>query len=160
MKYDASQISAAIPCGVGFLGAGLIWKRTETDEETGLVTQVVHGLKTAASVWLSAAVGIACGGGIYFAAFFGTCLVLLLLRFSSRTDDLNADLEDLSGYGIIPKENSKNIQKKLNMDNNDFEDFDTDDISSDLESMLDYGTIPKQDSESIQTKLNYDFSGS
>jgi putative Mg2+ transporter-C (MgtC) family protein len=52
MSWDASRISAAIPSGVGFLGAGLIFKKTEEDSGS----MVVHGLTTAASVWLSAAV--------------------------------------------------------------------------------------------------------
>ena len=54
MAWDASRISAAIPSGVGFLGAGLIFKKTEEDSGS----MVVHGLTTAASVWLSAAVRI------------------------------------------------------------------------------------------------------
>ena len=84
MEWDASRISAAIPSGVGFLGAGLIFKKTSDDENN----MVVHGLTTAASVWLSAAVGIACGGELYFAASFGTCLMMLLLRFGPRGSDM------------------------------------------------------------------------
>ena len=88
MDWDASRISAAIPSGVGFLGAGLIFKKTGDDQ------MVVHGLTTAASVWLSAAVGIACGGELYFAALFGTCLMMLLLRFGPRGSDALEDEED------------------------------------------------------------------
>jgi len=40
MGWDASRISAAIPSGVGFLGAGLIFKQQEKDEESG---DVQHG---------------------------------------------------------------------------------------------------------------------
>jgi hypothetical protein len=40
MEWDASRISAAIPSGVGFLGAGLIFKQAEKDEQSGDVT---HG---------------------------------------------------------------------------------------------------------------------
>merc|ERR1712238_591225 len=87
-SWDASRISAAIPSGVGFLGAGLIFKKTEEDS-----TMVVHGLTTAASVWLSAAVGIACGGELYFAGSFGTAL-MLLLRFGPRGSDVEEDDED------------------------------------------------------------------
>ena len=86
-KWDASRISAAIPSGVGFLGAGLIFKENKTSDEDGTSTQVVHGLTTAASLWLSAAVGIACGGELYFAASFGTAIMLLLLRFGPRGSD-------------------------------------------------------------------------
>ena len=90
MEWDASRISAAIPSGVGFLGAGLIFKKTDDEEKN----MVVHGLTTAASVWLSAAVGIACGGELYFAATFGTCLMMLLLRFGPRGSDHDDDDDD------------------------------------------------------------------
>ena len=52
MAWDASRISAAIPSGVGFLGAGLIFKEAEKDSKTGDTTHVVHGLTTAASLWI------------------------------------------------------------------------------------------------------------
>ena len=39
---------------------------------------------TAGSVWLSAAVGISCGGGLYFVAFYTTALLLVMLRFLPR----------------------------------------------------------------------------
>jgi uncharacterized membrane protein YhiD involved in acid resistance len=94
MEWDASRISAAIPSGVGFLGAGLIFKKTNDEADN----MVVHGLTTAASVWLSAAVGIACGGELYFAASFGTCLMMLLLRFGPRGSDAlddDADSEEV-----------------------------------------------------------------
>jgi uncharacterized membrane protein YhiD involved in acid resistance len=80
MGWDASRISAAIPSGVGFLGAGIIWK--QNDEETN--TQSVHGLTTAASLWLSAAVGIACSGELYVAASFAIAVMMILLRFGPR----------------------------------------------------------------------------
>jgi putative Mg2+ transporter-C (MgtC) family protein len=87
MTWDASRISAAIPSGVGFLGAGLIWKEAQRDAETGNTSHTVHGLTTAASLWLSSAVGIACGGGLFFAASFATAIILVLLRFGPRLTD-------------------------------------------------------------------------
>jgi uncharacterized membrane protein YhiD involved in acid resistance len=54
---------------VGFLGAGLIFKKEEKSN-SGDSNHVVHGLTTAASLWLSAAVGIACGGELYFPGKF------------------------------------------------------------------------------------------
>jgi putative Mg2+ transporter-C (MgtC) family protein len=50
---STSRIIQGIVAGVGFLGAGTIMRR-ETEES-------VHGLTTAASIWLAAAVGVACG---------------------------------------------------------------------------------------------------
>jgi putative Mg2+ transporter-C (MgtC) family protein len=106
MAWDASRVSAAIPSGVGFLGAGLIFKKEERSED-GDTSHVVHGLTTAASLWLSAAVGIACGGDLYFPASFGVALVLLLLRFGPRGSDENDEEEEEEG---IPQDFS--VDKK------------------------------------------------
>mmetsp|Transcript_10494 Transcript_10494/g.14817 ORF Transcript_10494/g.14817 Transcript_10494/m.14817 type:complete len:333 (-) Transcript_10494:460-1458(-) len=110
MNWDGSRVAAAIPSGVGFLGAALIWKQTTSDEVTGESSHTVHGLTTAASVWLSAAVGIACGGELYFAASFAIAVVLLLLRFGPRVvecdgeeehEDLMELLKQSKPYGTI-----------------------------------------------------------
>jgi putative Mg2+ transporter-C (MgtC) family protein len=93
MAWDASRISAAIPSGVGFLGAGLIFKEAEKDDK-GDITHVVHGLTTSASLWLSAAVGVACGGELYFAATFGVAVMLVLLRFGPRSAYVEENHED------------------------------------------------------------------
>eukprot|EP00980_Cylindrotheca_fusiformis_P015150 scaffold4183_cov137-Cylindrotheca_fusiformis.AAC.13 len=90
MSWDSSRVSAAIPSGVGFLGAGLIFKK-EDKNKPGEKNHIVHGLTTAASLWLSAAVGIACGGEIYFPACFVVALMMLLLRFAPRGGDDNTD---------------------------------------------------------------------
>lgn len=88
MAWDASRVSAAIPSGVGFLGSALIFKSNDEG------THAVHGLTTAASVWLSAAVGIACAGGLYFVSSFGTAIMLLMLRFGPRFNDDDDEDED------------------------------------------------------------------
>lgn len=89
MTWDSSRVTAAIPSGVGFLGAGLIWRSRKTratngpgdDEEK----EQVHGLTTAASTWVAASVGIASGGALYFVSGFGVMTLLLVLRFGPRT---------------------------------------------------------------------------
>jgi uncharacterized membrane protein YhiD involved in acid resistance len=92
MAWDASRVAAAIPSGVGFLGAGLIWKEVQSaPEEGGSASTVVHGLTTAASLWVSAAVGVACGGRLYFIAAFTIAIMLLLLRFGPRLDESSAE---------------------------------------------------------------------
>jgi putative Mg2+ transporter-C (MgtC) family protein len=55
--------------GVGFLGAGAILRQGNE----------VHGLTTAASIWVAAAVGMAVGFGFYVPAIFTTLLVLSML---------------------------------------------------------------------------------
>lgn len=101
MNWDASRVSAAIPSGVGFLGAGLIVKSSEVDPATGDRHHLVQGITTAAATWLSAAVGIACGGGMYFTACFTTALNLSLLRFGPRAagaeEDMSAASRNSSG---------------------------------------------------------------
>jgi putative Mg2+ transporter-C (MgtC) family protein len=51
---DPSRIAAQIVSGIGFIGAGVIFVRKD----------IVRGLTTAATVWLTAAVGMACGAGL------------------------------------------------------------------------------------------------
>ena len=100
MNWDASRVSAAIPSGVGFLGSALIFKHTANDDG-GDGWHEVHGLTTAASVWLSAAVGIACAGGLYFVASLSTAIVLVMLRFGPRTNSpvYGFDDEEFNGEG-------------------------------------------------------------
>jgi putative Mg2+ transporter-C (MgtC) family protein len=66
---DPSRIAAQVVSGVGFLGAGSILMRGH----------VVRGLTTAASIWSVAAIGLACGGGLWFAAALTTIVILVIL---------------------------------------------------------------------------------
>jgi putative Mg2+ transporter-C (MgtC) family protein len=73
---DANAISRAIQgivAGVGFLGAGAILKTNGTD------TEMVQGLTTAATIWLVASLGIACGAGQWFAGLVAVGFALLIL---------------------------------------------------------------------------------
>lgn len=66
---DSARVAAQIVSGVGFLGAGMIvYKQHE-----------VHGLTTAAGVWATAGVGMACGGQKYVLAI-GATLILLIVQ--------------------------------------------------------------------------------
>lgn len=64
---DPSRIAAQIVSGIGFLGAGVIFVRQDT----------VNGLTTAASIWVTAAVGMACGAGMPLVAAATTALYLV-----------------------------------------------------------------------------------
>lgn len=63
---DPTRMAQGIMTGIGFVGAGAIIKEGFT----------VRGLTTAASIWITAAIGILTGIGFYFAALIGTVLVL------------------------------------------------------------------------------------
>ena len=66
---DPGRIAAQIVTGVGFLGAGAIMRRNGD----------IHGLTTAATIWVNAAVGVAAGGGEYHLAFIATGVTLSAL---------------------------------------------------------------------------------
>lgn len=65
---DNSRIVAQVVSGIGFLGAGIIFKNGDE----------VHGLTTAATVWATAAVGALVGVGMYVEAFIGTLAILFI----------------------------------------------------------------------------------
>jgi putative Mg2+ transporter-C (MgtC) family protein len=64
--FPQDALAQGIMTGIGFVGAGAIIKEGFT----------VRGLTTAASIWITAALGILTGVGFYFAAFMGTILSL------------------------------------------------------------------------------------
>src|SRR5271170_4036344 len=66
---DPSRIAAQIVTGIGFIGGGLIFVRRDS----------VRGLTTAAIVWLTAAVGMACGAGLPILALFVTALHFVIV---------------------------------------------------------------------------------
>lgn len=78
----------------------MIFKKEEQNS-SGDRNHVVHGLTTAASLWLSAAVGIACGGELYFPASFVVALMMLLLRFAPRGGDDNSDDDSQSPLEVV-----------------------------------------------------------
>lgn len=70
IRLDVSRIAAQVVTGIGFIGAGTII----------LQKNAVRGLTTAAGVWVTAAIGMACGGGMYVLAVVSTALVLIGLE--------------------------------------------------------------------------------
>ena len=69
-RLDVARVAAQVVTGIGFIGAGAIV----------LQKNVVHGLTTAAGVWVTAAIGLACGSGMYVLAAVATILVLIGLE--------------------------------------------------------------------------------
>lgn len=70
-EADSARVAAQIVAGIGFLGAGIIVYKKN----------VVHGLTTAAGVWTTAGIGMACGGGLWLVAILAT-FVLVLIQWS------------------------------------------------------------------------------
>lgn len=95
---DVARIAAQVVSGVGFLGAGTIIRNGTS----------VKGLTTAASLWVSAAIGLACGSGFISAALFGCGLSLVALwvlnkydiknRVAHRIHELEVVVEEREGW--------------------------------------------------------------
>jgi putative Mg2+ transporter-C (MgtC) family protein len=73
---DLSRVLQGITAGIGFLGAGAILKQTDRND--------VRGLTTAASIWLTAALGVAAGMGREATALLSTVFALVILAILRR----------------------------------------------------------------------------
>ena len=73
-EADTSRVASNVVTGVGFLGAGMIWKG-----KSG-----VHDLTTAAGIWAVAAIGMAVGTGAWFIAIFATVMIWIILNTLRR----------------------------------------------------------------------------
>jgi putative Mg2+ transporter-C (MgtC) family protein len=69
-SVDPSRVAAQVVSGLGFIGGGLVFVRRDA----------VRGLTTAATIWLTCAVGMACGGGLPILAAAVTALHFLVVR--------------------------------------------------------------------------------
>ncbi len=67
---DPSRVAAQVVTGIGFLGAGVILRQELT----------IVGVTTAASIWVSAGIGLAAGTGLYLIAVIATLLAFVALR--------------------------------------------------------------------------------
>jgi len=68
---DISRVAAGVVIGIGFIGAGVILRGTREKE--------VAGLTTAATIWMTAAIGLAAGAGMYLVSVIATAVVVGIL---------------------------------------------------------------------------------
>ncbi|HEX6554897.1 MAG TPA: MgtC/SapB family protein [Ktedonobacteraceae bacterium] len=104
VQIDPTRIASYIVAGIGFLGAGTIFLSQDKNK--------VRGLTTAATVWLVAAIGMACGAGLFAVAVVATALGLIVLivlrlveqlflpRKSSTTQHLQIEASSMGGQLI------------------------------------------------------------
>jgi len=71
-----SRIVANIVTGIGFLGAGIIYRNNDSKSS--------HGLTTAATIWCTAAVGVAIGLDMFFIAITASLMIYFLLSLERR----------------------------------------------------------------------------
>ena len=72
VSWDVSRVASQVVSGIGFIGAGTIIFRKQEN--------MVSGLTTAAGLWVTAAIGLACGGGMYVLAIAASIMVLVGLE--------------------------------------------------------------------------------
>ncbi|AZA14702.1 MgtC/SapB family protein [Corynebacterium choanae] len=100
-RFDPSRIAAQVVSGIGFLGAGVIFVNNDT----------VRGLTTAATVWVAAAVGMACGASMVPLAAVVTIMHYLLVfavgpimhRLPQRNGTNNLHIDYEVGRAIMPQ---------------------------------------------------------
>jgi putative Mg2+ transporter-C (MgtC) family protein len=68
---DISRVAAGVVVGIGFIGAGVILRGQREKE--------VAGLTTAATIWLTAAIGLAAGAGMYLVSVIATAIAVGIL---------------------------------------------------------------------------------
>ena len=69
-RFDAARVAAQVVSGIGFIGAGVIIFQKN----------MVRGVTTAAGLWVAAAIGLACGGGLYWLAGAATLMTVICLE--------------------------------------------------------------------------------
>lgn len=91
---DSSRVAAQVVSGIGFLGAGtIIFQRN-----------MVRGLTTAAGLWVTAAIGLTCGTGMYAVAAIATAMVLLGLEI------LNAAIPQIGTTTVVLRFSATTMQ--------------------------------------------------
>ena len=88
---DPARIAANIVSGVGFLGAGAIFRGTER----------IVGLTTASTIWLAAALGMGIGGGHFLVSGFAAGIVLIVLWAFPRIEAWIDNLRHIRTYEVV-----------------------------------------------------------
>lgn len=101
---DHTRIAAQIIPGIGFIGAGSILRAK------GSVT----GLTTAATLFVVASIGMACGGGLYLTAIFSTLLIVLALLVLGRLETRFGLKAYTMSYALTSGRSSDELVQELN----------------------------------------------
>lgn len=120
---DTARVAAQVVTGIGFIGGGTVLRHGAT----------VFGLTTAATLWVSASIGMACGAGMYGLAITATVLSILVLvsvrlfeknvlvsstkntrRLKMSISCLNENSNEIYDYIIENSRHLREISRKLN----------------------------------------------
>lgn len=139
---DPARLAAQVVSGVGFLGAGAIMRE---DKGNG-----IKGITTAATIWMSAMIGLSCGNGFYFGAIivtFSALIILTILRNFETKIAASSKYKSKIFMIIKEKENMMaNVREYLKEMNLQVSDIGTKIISFDGESALKVSVTFERDS--------------
>ncbi len=104
---DPGRIAAQVVSGIGFLGAGAILQGKSR----------IHGLTTAASLWVVAAIGLAVGAGLYLTAIVATLLTFMILSWFSHLEDraealLQKQAEEKQARAAVEEDRESPLQEE------------------------------------------------
>ena len=88
---DPARLSAQVISGIGFLGAGAIFRYGFS----------VKGLTTAASIWTVSAIGLAIGAGFYFLGLASTALLVVILQLFDRVENRFFERKDMRVLTVV-----------------------------------------------------------
>jgi len=97
---DPTRVIQGIVTGIGFVGAGVIMKEGFT----------IRGLSTAASIWMTAAIGVAIGLGFFAAAMAATLLTLLIMASFRRLEAMLPHQQTLHLDLIYPRQKAQSSE--------------------------------------------------
>ena len=99
---DPARLAAQVISGIGFIGAGTII-RGDKD---------ITGITTAATIWICAIIGLACGGGYYFGAIITTVFSLVILScFTKVEKKLSSQRKNTSTLNLVLKDQEGVVDK-------------------------------------------------
>ena len=123
---DSSRVAAQVVSGIGFLGAGTIIFQKN----------MVRGLTTAAGLWVTAAIGLACGTGMYVAAAVTTAMVLLGLEVLNFIIPQLGNTTIVLSFSAPSRDKVKELIKRIKLDGMEVQSYELKDRRTSKEEFL------------------------
>jgi putative Mg2+ transporter-C (MgtC) family protein len=101
IKGSPERIASNIVVGIGFVGAGVIFKY-----DTG-----TQGITTAAMIWVTAALGMGIGAGYYLVAVFACILTMLVLYIFSKLEKGIDRINQIRNYRIVCRYENETLHR-------------------------------------------------
>jgi putative Mg2+ transporter-C (MgtC) family protein len=101
---DPGRLSAQVISGIGFLGAGAIFRYGFN----------VRGLTTAASIWTTSGIGLAFGAGLYMIGAIGTAFLIVILRLFGFVEEKMMERKNMRVLTIVFHPNGLDVKTILN----------------------------------------------